>query len=62
MALLMVALVNKFKPFGEVGGSNSEVGLDEKREIVKTHRKGVEKIAQERETKFQCHHSFTTFV
>jgi hypothetical protein len=30
MALLMVALVNKFGPFGEVGGSNSEVGLDEK--------------------------------
>jgi hypothetical protein len=30
MALLMVALENKFGPFGEVGGSNSEVGLDEK--------------------------------
>jgi hypothetical protein len=30
MALLMVDLVKKFKPFGEVGGSNSEFGLDEK--------------------------------
>jgi hypothetical protein len=30
MALLMVALENKFEPFREVGGSNSDVGLEEK--------------------------------
>jgi hypothetical protein len=30
MALHMVALVKNFKPFRGVGGSNSEVELDEK--------------------------------
>jgi hypothetical protein len=30
MALLVVALANKFRPFKEVGGSNSKVGSDEK--------------------------------
>jgi hypothetical protein len=30
MALIMAALVNMFGPFGEVGGSNLEVGSDEK--------------------------------
>jgi hypothetical protein len=47
MALLMVALENKFRPFGEVGGSNSEVGSNEKlgdsedpeNELKKEHEK-----------------------
>jgi hypothetical protein len=30
MALLMEALVNNFRPLGDIGGSNSEVGSDEK--------------------------------
>jgi len=30
MALVMMALANKFGIFGEVGGSNSEVGWDNK--------------------------------
>jgi hypothetical protein len=30
MTLLMVALEKKFGPFGEVGGSNLEVGLEKK--------------------------------
>jgi hypothetical protein len=48
MALLMVALVNKFGPFGEVGGSNSEVGSDEKSEIVKTQKRSRKKSPRKR--------------
>jgi hypothetical protein len=32
MTLIMETLVNKFIPFEDVGGSNSEVGSDEKLE------------------------------
>jgi hypothetical protein len=43
MALLMVALVNKFGPFGEVGGSNLEVGLDDKSRYNEDSKKELKK-------------------
>jgi hypothetical protein len=40
MALLMVALANKLRPFGEVGGSNSEIRSEGKLgEIMKTQKR-----------------------
>jgi hypothetical protein len=30
MSLLMAALASKLRPFKEIGGSNSEIGLDKK--------------------------------
>jgi hypothetical protein len=39
MALLMVALENKFGPFGEVGGSNSKLDWMRNQEIMKTQKR-----------------------
>jgi hypothetical protein len=43
MDLLMMALVNNFGPFGEVGCPNLKVVLDNKYEIMKTRKKDQDK-------------------
>jgi hypothetical protein len=48
MAFLMVALLNKFGPFRDVGNSNSEVGLGEKLRDNKDPKKEPKK-EQEKE-------------
>jgi hypothetical protein len=48
MALLMVNLMNKFIPFWEVVGSNSEIGLDEKPRYNEDPEKESKKILRKR--------------
>jgi hypothetical protein len=43
MALLMATLENKFEPFRDVGGFNSEVGSDEKSGDIKDPKKDSKK-------------------
>jgi hypothetical protein len=50
MAFLMVALVNKFGPFRDVGNSNSEVGLGEKLRDNKDPKKDSRKYPEKEQS------------
>jgi len=50
MSILMAALESKFGPFGYYGGSNSEVGSEDKSRYK--GRKGAKERAREIATKF----------